>query len=302
MKLRKVLVLHKKSTFQLQAIDHRERRFVKLLEQDHEVVTRVKQAHSEHMETLEVLEREMTKRKIEYRVIARSRLSETVKDVDLLISVGGDGTFLDASHFLEDVPILGTNSSRSSSFGHLCAANEKNISEVLDEIESGARKPYPLMRLSLYLNGEQLPELALNEVLVAHNHPAATSRYFIATRNLKEEQRSSGVWVGTATGSTGSIRSAGGDVLPITDKRFQYLVREPCARPGEDWQLLGGLLEPKDSIQFLSQMRTGGIFIDGQHIHYQFYLGDELIVKPSNKPLNTYVSAKVNDIFVAQRG
>ena len=298
MKLRKVLVLHKKSTFQLQALEHRERRFVRLLEQGHEAVTRVKQAHSEHLETLELLEKELRRRQIEYTVVARSRLTQPVEDIDLLISVGGDGTFLDASHFLDDVPILGTNSSRSSSFGHLCAADENNIGSILDEIDSGARQPCSLMRLELYLNGELLPELCLNEVLIAHNHPAATSRYFIVVSGKKEEQRSSGVWIGTATGSTGSIRSAGGDVLPITDKRVQYLVREPCMRPGENWLKLRGILEDKEPIKLVSQMRTGGIFVDGPHINYQFYLGDELVIKPSAKFLKAFVPEKVNDIFI----
>jgi len=298
LKLRKVLVLHKKSTFQLQALEHRERRFVRLLEQGHEVVTRVKQAHSEHLETLELLEAELRRRQVEYTVVARSRLTQPVAGIDLLISVGGDGTFLDASHFLDNVPILGTNSSRSSSFGHLCAADEKNIGSVLDEIESGARQPSQLMRLQLYLNGEPLPELCLNEVLIAHNHPAATSRYFIIVGGDKEEQRSSGVWIGTATGSTGSIRSAGGDVLPITDKRIQYLVREPCLRPGEKWQHLRGILDGKEPIKFVSQMRTGGIFVDGPHINYQFYLGDELVIQPSANFLNAYVPERVNDIFI----
>ena len=298
MKLRKVLVLHKKSTFQLQAIEHRERRFVRLLEQGHEVVTRVKQAHSEHLETLELLEKELSRRGIAYTSIARSRLTQPVQGVDLLISVGGDGTFLDASHFLADVPILGTNSSSSSSFGHLCVANEKNIGSVLDEIESGAMRPCQLMRLEVYLNGTLLPELCLNEVLIAHNHPAATSRYFLVVANAKEEQRSSGVWIGTATGSTGSIRSAGGVVLPITDKRLQFLVREPCSRPGESWQLLRGILDRGETVKLVSQMRTGGIFVDGPHINHQFYLGDELVIKPSSKFLNAYVSEKVNDIFV----
>jgi NAD kinase len=183
LKLRKVLVLHKKSTFQLQAIEHRERRFVKLLEQGHEVVTRVKQAHSEHMETLERLEHDLKRRHIEYTVVARSKLREPVENVDLLISVGGDGTFLDASHFLENIPILGINSSRSSSFGHLCAANEKNFAKVLDDIESDIRQPHKLIRLELNLNGERLPELALNELLIARpgfglaRQPAQPVRY-----------------------------------------------------------------------------------------------------------------------------
>src|SRR5438270_3024210 len=117
-KLAKVLILFKKSTFQLQAVEHREPRFLKLLEENNASVARVKTAHEEHYETLKLLEEELTARGIEYTAVARADLNESVDKYDLVISVGGDGTFLDASHSIHSVPLLGVNSARSSSFGH----------------------------------------------------------------------------------------------------------------------------------------------------------------------------------------
>lgn len=298
MKLRKALILHKKSTYQIQAIEHRESRFIKLLEEGHESVTRVKVAHDEHMETLQHLEKELAARGVEFRSIARAELHDKVKDVDLMVAVGGDGTFLDASHFVDEIPLLGVNSSSSSSFGHFCMANEKNLSRVLDDIESGAIEPRKILRLELTLNGSPLPELVLNEVLVSHSNPAATSRYFIEARDIKEEQRSSGVWIGTPAGSTGSLRSAGAPVLPITDHRFQFRVREACMRPGEKWRLLEGILARDEEIRMISQMRTGILYIDGQHIDYQFSLGDELIIRPASMDLKAFILDDVNDIFL----
>jgi NAD+ kinase len=297
LKLKKVILLHKKSTFQLQAVEHRESRFVKLLEENHEVVTRVKKAHSEHVDTLSKLEKELRSRNIDYKVIARSQLVEPIAGVDLMISVGGDGTFLDASHYTDTIPMLGVNSAQSSSFGHFCYANDNNFAEVLDKIISDEISPVQLMRLSLRINGKSLSKLALNEILVAHCSPAATSRYIISVGDIKEEQRSSGIWIATAAGSTGSLRSAGGDIFPITDERYQLIVREPCVRPKEVGKLRKVTLDPGQQIKLISQMRTGAIFVDGQHINYQFYLGDELLIKPSEKFLNVFVSKDVNDIF-----
>lgn len=297
MKLKKALILHKKSTFQIQAIEHRESRFIKLLEEGHESVTRVKVAHNEHMETLEHLENELTKRGVAFQSMARADLHEKVTDVDMMIAVGGDGTFLDASHFVDDVPLLGVNSSSSSSFGHFCMASEKNLSQVLDKIESDEIVPRNVLRLVLILNGSPLPEYVLNEVLVAHSNPAATSRYFIELRGEKEEQRSSGIWIGTPAGSTGSLRSAGGTVLPILDERFEFMVREACMRPGENWKLTKGILQRSEQITVVSQMRTGVLHIDGQHIDYQFALGDELIVQPAPMDLRAFITEDVNDRF-----
>jgi NAD+ kinase len=43
--------------------------------------------------------------------VQRNHLSQPIHDVDLVIAVGGDGTLLRASHFLDSsVPILGVNS------------------------------------------------------------------------------------------------------------------------------------------------------------------------------------------------
>ncbi len=297
MNLKKVILLHKKSTFQLQAVEHRESRFVKLLDENHEAVTRVKAAHSEHIGTLAKLEKELKSRKIEYKVIARSQLAEAMAGIDLIISVGGDGTFLDASHYTDRIPLLGVNSAQSSSFGHFCYANEDNFTEVVDKIVSDEVLPVKLMRLALRINGQSLSKLALNEILIAHSSPAATSRYILTVGDIKEEQRSSGIWIGTAAGSTGSLRSAGGNVFPITDDHYQLIVREPCMRPKESFRLIKETLSQNQSVKLISQMRTGAIFVDGQHINYQFYLGDELLIKPSEKFLNAFVSKNVNNMF-----
>jgi NAD+ kinase len=172
------------------------------------------------------------------------------------------------------------------------------LTSVLDQIESDAIAPHKILRLQLSVNGAVLPELVLNEVLVAHTNPAATSRYFIESRAVKEEQRSSGIWIGPPAGSTGSLRSAGAPVMKITDHRFQYFVREPCMRPTENWQLIHGVLAEDDELHIVSQMRTGNLYLDGQHIDYQFGIGDKLIVKASPNYLLSYIEPDVNDIFL----
>jgi NAD+ kinase len=297
-KLKKVLILFKKSTFQLQAVEHREPRFLKLLEEGNASVARVKSAHEEHYETLKVLEDELKKRNIDSESIARADLSGSVDSYDLVISVGGDGTFLDASHSVHTASLLGVNSSRSSSFGHFCLANIENISETLDKIENGDLQPFPLLRLQLTLNGNILPELILNEVLVCHSNPAGTSRYYLQMGETREEQRSSGIWIGTPAGSTGSLKSAGGVIMPIISQQYQYIVREPWERPNQHFKLRKGVLDRSREIHMVSSMRTGALYVDGSHIDYSFSLGDELIVKPSETDLMAYINPQVNNIFL----
>jgi NAD+ kinase len=300
MQLKNVLVLHKKSIYQIQAEEFKDERFLQLLNEGHESVKRVKIAHEEHLASIEAVKVELGKRGIAFRFIPRIDLERPVADVDMMISLGGDGTFLDASHFLDDIPILGVNSSSSSSFGHFCLSNADNFGAALDRIMTGDLEPLAILRLELTLNGTPVAERPLNEVLLAHNHPAATSRYYIEIDGFKEEQRSSGMWIATAAGSTGSLRSAGGVVKDITDPTFQYIVREPYVRPHETFKFMHGVLGRDKTIEVVSQMRTGTLYIDGQHIEYRFGLGDKLVIKASTHDLMAFVDPSVNDLFRAR--
>ncbi len=298
MKLSKVLVAFKKSTLQLQALEYKEPRFLKLMEEGHASVAKVKSAHDQHVDTLQHIEASLAARGIEFDSCHRAELDEKAHHYDLLITVGGDGTFLDASHNLHNVPILGVNSAPGSSFGHFCQANLQNFTQILDRIISDDLSPERLLRLELSINGKILPELVLNEVLLSHSNPAGTSRYIIRIGDQEEEQRSSGIWIGTASGSTGAIKSAGGEILNITDHRYEYVVREPWERPKQHFMFTQGKIPRAQHMLIISQMRTGAVYIDGQHIEYPLPLGDELTVRAADHDLIAFVDPKVNDIFL----
>src|SRR5262250_1104619 len=74
------------------------------------LIARIKKAALSPRLTLQKVEQALSKRKIPYRVLPRSRL-KTASDYDLLITVGGDGTFLDSSHYCPPrAVLLGVNS------------------------------------------------------------------------------------------------------------------------------------------------------------------------------------------------
>lgn len=298
MKLSKVLIVYKKTTLQLQAYEYKEPRFLKLLEEGHASVAKVKTAHDQHVDTLTTIETELKAHAVEFDSCHRADLAEKAGNCDLLITVGGDGTFLDASHSLRHVPILGVNSAPGTSFGHFAMANRSNFAKIFNSIYAGEISPERLMRLELMINGKPLPELVLNEVLVAHSNPAGTSRYIVRIDEKEEEQRSSGLWIGPPPGSTGAIKSSGGEVLNITDQRWQYVVREPWTRPGQHFSFTKGKLSRSQKMDIISQMRTGALYIDGQHIEYPFALGDELTVRVAQDDLVAFIDPKVNDAFL----
>jgi NAD+ kinase len=299
-KLRRVLVVVKKTTYQLDIIETRDPRLAKLLADGNEAAVRMRAAHAEHVGTLDAVERALSQRGIDYKCIERGQLSSELEGTDLVITIGGDGTFLDASHSLTDIPILGVNSAPSSSHGHWCICTGDDFEDVLWDVLQGQRNPVSVMRLSVFLNGNKLPEPVLNEVLFCNSIPAGTSRYLVQVDDKREDQRSSGILIGPAAGSTGFMRSAGGRVLSATAQQFQFLVREPCIRPGENWALKRGVLRRDKELKLMSIMTAAKLFIDGANISYDVPRGDELTIK-AGPDLTAFIDPSVNDRYRKRR-
>jgi NAD+ kinase len=126
----------------------------------------------------------------------------------------------------------------------------------------------------------------LNDILACHENPAAMSRYFLTVGRVKEEQRSSGIWISTAAGSSGGIHSAGGKILPQEAQTFQYQPRELYKGRHLRYTLKGALLKPAQKITLTSLMREGVVFVDGSHVCLPFSFAAEIQVTLSANPLN----------------
>lgn len=64
-----------------------------------------------HKDAINFCQNILRRKPVEWKALVRNNLSQPIRDVDLVITVGGDGTLLQASHFIDDsVPALGVNS------------------------------------------------------------------------------------------------------------------------------------------------------------------------------------------------
>jgi len=191
-----------------------------------------------------------------------------------VVTVGGDGTLLSASHSVVDVPILGINSAPSYSVGFFCGAKSGEAASALRKALRGTLKRTILTRMKVSLNGKIVAARVLNDALVCHASPAATSRYVIRLDDIEEEQKSSGFWIGPAAGSTAAQRSAGGRVLPLTSKKLQLVVREPYTPHGERYRLRHALIAPRHPLIVRSKIHDGKIFFDGPDNMVNLGFGD----------------------------
>ncbi|MHC4606642.1 MAG: NAD(+)/NADH kinase, partial [Planctomycetota bacterium] len=184
---------------------------------------RMRTVHLNNRRAIQRIQEELRRRDIQFDVVHRDVVD--IRDgYDLVITVGGDGTFFRASHAVGATPILGVNSHPDHSLGLHCGADPVTFPRVLTRVLSGRAKVTRLNRLSLEINGRRFPMSVLNDVLFAIPSPAAMSCYTLSIDGGgAERQRSSGVWVSTAAGSTAAIYAAGGRRMPLSSTRVQYL-------------------------------------------------------------------------------
>jgi NAD+ kinase len=208
---------------------------------------------------------------------------------DLVVSIGGDGTFLAVSHHVSSGAILGVNSAPQDSVGHFCAARRADVGRFVDAILARRLRPVRLLRLQLELDGRRVGSPVLNDLLVVHSCAASTTRYRLRVGARSEEHRSSGIWISTPAGSSAGIHSAGGRRMPTGSRRFQYRVRELYREPGRSYRLAAGVLESDGALWVTSAMSEGRIYVDGARTEIPFPFGAMAHVTRSPDDLRFFV-------------
>jgi NAD+ kinase len=261
-----------------------------------ETAHRLVHADREHQRTVDTVRKTLAKHRVPFEEVLLRDLKAASKRAlgvaDFVLSIGGDGTALGASHYVRAGAMLGVNSAPGDSVGHFCAVDRTTFGERFAEILAETWRPTPLARLQITLDDKPLPELALNDVLIAHESPASTTRYLIRVGELEEEHRSSGLWVSTAAGSTAGIRSAGGRVMPRRSRRIQFRVRELYREPNRTYSLTHGILAPGDAeppLVIASKMPGGELYIDGSRTMYPFPFGSRARIDIAAASLMLYV-------------
>jgi len=199
--------------------------------------------------------------------------------------LGGDGTLLAAARHVHAGLVLGVNSAPGDSVGHFCAIDREGFPRLLARVLEGRAREARLSRLEVRLDGRLAFPRVLNDVLVTHLVPAATTRYELVIGGRRETQRSSGLWLATPAGSTAAIRSAGGRVLPVEARTLQYRVRELYREPGRRYRLVGDVLAEGRSIEVVSRMPEGRLYADGARRVRRFPLGARAVFRLGPEPL-----------------
>ncbi|MGI9579531.1 MAG: NAD(+)/NADH kinase [Microthrixaceae bacterium] len=185
--------------------------------------------------------------------------------LDLVVSMGGDGTMLRAADLAvrEHVPVLGAN---LGTLGYLTEVDSDGVTMALKRFLSGAYRVEERMRLGIELSrsdGTVESFSALNEVVVEKSEPGQTVRLEVALDGAGfTSWVADGLILATPTGSTAYSFSVGG---PIVDPVHRSMIMAPVA-PHMLFDRTMVLRPDCEARVTISGDRDGGVSVDGRQV------------------------------------
>lgn len=143
------------------------------------------------------------------------------KDTDVVFSMGGDGTILDAVVMIQEseIPILGINFGR---LGFLASLGRDQIHAAVDAIEKGSYMIDKRTLIQLQTNKPLFEDsIALNDMTIQRRDQSSmiTVNAYL-NGELLNTYWADGLIIATPTGSTGYSLSCGGPIIYPTSNNF----------------------------------------------------------------------------------
>lgn len=210
---------------------------------------------------------------------------EVCRDLDLVVTLGGDGTLLRGARLVaaDGVPVLGIN------LGHLGFLTSAPREEIESALERWREGDYELdERLALAVHAEDADgaagrvHLALNDAVLHKGGAARVIRLSVsAWRDTVGSYSADGIILATPTGSTAYSLSAGG---PIVSPSVDCIIATPICP-----HTLGvrPLILPADetiTVEVLSPTEELILTIDGQE-HERLIPGQKVVARRAPEPV-----------------
>jgi NAD+ kinase len=280
----RVALVVKRSTWRLFVEERKDPLYTKLLARNDPTIASLRGSHEEHERTVREVKEALAELGVQVTSFRTGQRFDA-QHFDLVITVGGDGTLLSASHNVDTIPVLGINSAPTYSVGFFCGATTGGARRAITRALRGTLRRAELARMRVSVNDEVVAGRVLNDALFCHASPAATTRYLVQLGRQIEEQKSSGFWIGPAAGSTAAQRSAGGRVLPLSSRELQLVVREPYTPHGERYRLRHALIPPGRRLVVRCKSYEAKLFFDGPDRVAKVQRGDVLDFTLADEPL-----------------
>ena len=206
--------------------------------------------------------------------------NEKISEMDFMLVLGGDGTFLSCARAVEhhDTPILGIH---LGDLGFLAKVTLDDIFQRLDQVAKGDYliEKRSMVKAVLKKTGSEKVLYGLNDFVVTsgESHRLLVSEVFVNGRRVSE-YRSDGLIVATPTGSTAYSLSSGG---PIIAPDVDSFVITPISAHSLNSRPL--VVSNKSSIEIkFSNYNQDIIFITDGQLHEVLRPNDVALISNSN--------------------
>ncbi len=211
-------------------------------------------------------------------------ISQLIKNIDLLMVLGGDGTFLMAARLIQntEIPIFGINLGK---LGFLTEITIEEIESSLnllkeDNLQIDKRST---IKVKLMKNKKEVAEqICLNDAVI---NKSAIARIINIELSIDDEiitrYKADGLIISTPTGSTAYSLSAGGSIVHPAVNAFlitpicpHMLTQRPIIIPDE-FKIKLKLLTPREEVV---------LTLDGQ-IAFPLEFNDEVLIEKNQSPI-----------------
>ena len=111
----------------------------------------------EQKSTLKVVKNILKKHEISYRLANRDKLNKSqFRNKELVIAVGGDGTFLRAAHFINSQLLFGVNADVKNKEGFFMKSDKNDFERKLKKIIKSKIRIMGLPRLEAHINNRKV--------------------------------------------------------------------------------------------------------------------------------------------------
>jgi len=208
-----------------------------------------------------------------------------MENVELIVSIGGDGTMLHSAKlaYQYDIPITGINKGR---LGFLTDISPQEAEPILDEILSGKYKTENRMLIEAFISKNKTNKsigYAFNDIVINRKETGRMIRIETTIdSSFINTHEGDGFIVATPTGSTAYSLSCGG---PILKPEVEALLLVPiCPHSLNDRPMV----VPSSSEIILrcdgSQNVSAGIDLDGDTVS-EMKMGEDLVIKKAAKSI-----------------
>src|SRR5262245_45108341 len=149
----RVGVMIKRSAWRLYVEERQDPTLQRLVARRDAAVAPLRASHEEHESTVREVKEALDAVGADIAFVHRTGEPFGAEGLSLVVTVGGDGTLLNASHYVDSVPILAINSAPSHSVGFFCGAARGEAMKAITAAMRGTLRRTVLTRMQVRVNG-----------------------------------------------------------------------------------------------------------------------------------------------------